>query len=892
MEKTIDPSQSFLDFPEHPLKALFQPKTVALIGATDKDPSVAHTLWHNLASFTGRVYPVNPKRSTIFGQPCYSTIAALPEEIDLALIATPAATVPSVIAECAQAKTKTAVVISAGFKERGAQGAALEQKVVETLKRSSLRIIGPNCLGIQNPWHQLNATFARGMALPGSIAFISQSGAMCTSVLDWSFKAQIGFSAFVSIGSMADVNWGDLIDYFGSDPKTDSILIYMETIGNPRAFLSAAKEVALTKPLIVIKAGRTKAAALAAASHTGALAGSDDVFDAAMKRVGILRVDTIEELFDMARLVATQPRPKGPRLAIVTNAGGPAVLATDAAVMAGASIAKLSTKTVQSLDAILPAAWSHQNPVDVLGDADAVTYGQALNIVAQDENADGLLAILSPQDMTKPEEVATVVAKLNIPGKPLLASWMGGKHVEKGYAMLEESGVATFAFPDNAARLFARMWEHSKSLAALYETPKSHIEILPREDAEKRRAAAHALFETALQEKRLLLTEEESKRLLRLYGIPTVATEHVASSQAAIEVAEKMGYPVVVKLHSKTVTHKSDIGGVRLNITSADEVKKAFDEIKVAAREHFEGVTVQPMIKHEGCEVILGSFVDEQFGAVVLFGMGGQLVEVFKDRALALPPLTSTLAKQLIEKTAIYKALLGVRGRAAVNMDALEKIVVSFSQMIADQPLIKECDINPLLSSSTDIIALDARIILGEAKGPPFALRPYPSEFVFSWKVAGEEITIRPICPEDEPLLVKFHESLSEESVRRRYMSSLSLSERVRHQRLVRLCCSDFDRDIAFVALHEGHIIALARLMRIPGLAEALFVMTVADKHQNRGLGRRLLDLLLQVARQEKIVTVRAAISKDNAAMLALCQKAGFRLNFASDVVQATRSTS
>lgn len=886
----IDPSQSFLDFPEHPLKALFQPKTVALIGATDKEPSVAYTLWHNLASFTGRIYPINPKRSTIFDKPCYPSIAELPEEIDLALIATPAATVPDVIASCVKAKTKTAIVISAGFKEMGSQGALLEQKVIEILKTSSLRIIGPNCLGIQNPWHHLNATFARGMAMPGSIAFISQSGAMCTSVLDWSNKSQIGFSAFVSIGSMADVNWGDLIDYFGNDPKTESILIYMETIGNPRAFLSAAREVALTKPIIVIKAGRTKAAALAAASHTGALAGSDDVFDAAMKRVGVLRVDTIEELFDMARLVSTQPKPKGPRLAIVTNAGGPAVLATDAAVMAGASIAKLSEKTIQSLNEVLPAAWSHQNPVDVLGDADAITYGQALDIVAQDENADGLLAILSPQDMTKPDEVAAVVTKLNMPGKPLLASWMGGKHVEKGYRLLEESGIATFAFPDNAARLFARMWEHSKSLGSLYETPKSHIEILPREESEKRRSAAHALFEVALHEKRLLLTEEESKRLLRLYGIPTVATEHATSSQSAIQIAEKMGYPVVVKLHSKTLTHKSDIGGVRLNIKSADEVMKAFDEIKIAAGEHFEGVTVQPMIKHEGFEVILGSFVDEQFGAVVLFGMGGQLVEVFKDRALALPPLTSTLAKQLMQKTAIYKALLGVRGKPAVNMDALEKIVVGFSQMIADLPLIKECDINPLLSSSADVIALDARIILGDAPAPALALRPYPTDLVFSDILSGLEITIRPICPEDEPLLVKFHESLSEESVRRRYMSSLALSERVRHQRLMRLCCSDFDRDIAFVALHKGQIIALARLTRIPGLNEALFVMTVADKYQNKGLGTRLLDLLLQVACLEKIVTIRAAISKDNTAMLTLCQKAGFLLKFGTDVVQATLS--
>lgn len=882
----MDPSQNFLDFPEHPLTALFHPQKIALIGATEKLPSVGRTLFENLQTFKGAVYPINPNRETVLGKKCYPSLAAINEPLDLAIIATPAATVPELIKECIRAQVKTAIVISAGFKEMGAQGAVLEQEIKNILKTGSLRLIGPNCLGVQNPWSHLNATFAASMALPGSIAFISQSGAMCTSVLDGSLKAQIGFSAFVSIGSMADIDWGDLIDYFGNDPHTESILIYMETIGNPRSFLSAAKEVALSKPIIVIKAGRTKAAALAAASHTGSLAGSDEVFDAAMRRVGVLRVDTIEELFDMARLISKQPRPEGPRLAIVTNAGGPAVLATDAASLAGATIATLKPATLEALDSFLPAAWSHQNPVDILGDADATTYAKALDIVAHDENTDGLLAILSPQDMTRPDEVAKAITSLKLPPKPLLASWMGGKRVEKGAQILQEAGIATFSFPDNAARLFARMWDHSRRLSALYETPRSTLDILSFDEHRKRQEEAEKIFAPARQEGRFLLTEAESKKLLLLYGINTVITEYAKTAEEALQLARKIGFPVVLKLHSRTITHKSDVGGVQLNLQDDESVIKAFKDIQKGSPTGFEGVTVQPMIKHDGYELILGSTVDEQFGPTILFGLGGQLVEIFKDKALTLPPLTSTLAKHLMQETRIYNALLGVRGKPAVDMQALENTLVSFSHMIADLPSIKECDINPLLVSAQQIIALDARVVLQKEPLPTLAIRPYPVQYVSSVQIAGETMAIRPIRPEDEPLVVQFHKALSEESVRKRYLGSLSLDERIRHQRLIRLCCSDYDRDIALIALLGNKIVGIARLMRLPGISEASFALTVIDSMQNKGIGKELFKSLIKVAKEEKIAVLHAAILKDNKAMLHLCEKEGFTLSQTADIVQ------
>ena len=911
----------------HPLDPVFSPKVVAVIGATETRGSVGRTVFQNLGrgGFEGTVYPVNPKRSSVLCVKAYPNIAAIPEKVDLAVITTPAASVPGLIRECAAVGVPGAVIISAGFKETGPRGAELERQVLEEARKGKMRIVGPNCLGVMVPQIGLNATFASTIAKPGSVAFLSQSGALCTAILDWSLRENVGFSAFVSIGSMLDVNWGDLIYYLGDDPKTKSIVIYMESIGDARSFLSAAREVALTKPIIVIKVGRTEAAAKAAASHTGSLTGSDEVLHAAFRRVGVLRVETIAELFHMADVLAKQPKPKGPRLAIVTNAGGPGVLATDMLIGSGGQLAEPSPQTFAALNELLPAAWSHNNPIDILGDAGPERYAKAVQIVADDPGNDGLLVILTPQAMTDPSGTAEQLKSFaHIPGKPLLASWMGGQEVEPGQQILNDAGVPTYKYPDMAARAFYYMWRYSYNLRALYETPT----LIADQDGEtSKRAKAEAIIQNARKLERTILTEHESKQLLAAYGIPTVETRIARTEEEAVKLAEEIGYPVVLKLYSEIITHKTDVGGVQLNLRNAAAVRKAWNAIessvakfaasqkvssprpsppgeerektkdshratssKSAAANPFLGVTVQPMIRLEGYELIVGSSPDPQFGPVLLFGTGGQLVEVFKDRALALPPLNGTLARRMMEQTKIFQALKGVRGRAPVNLAALEELLVRFSQLVVEQPWIAELDINPLLVSAEQIIALDARVVLHpkdtpEDKLPKPAIRPYPTQYVKAWKLKnGEQVTIRPIRPEDEPMIVKFHESLSEESVYYRYFSKLKLDQRVAHERLTRICFNDYDREIALVAERKDaasgqhEIIAVGRLSKARGLNEAEFALLISDRWQGQGLGTELLKRLVQVGRDEKLGRITAFILSENHAMHHLSKKAGFKL--------------
>ena len=712
-----------------PLDAIFAPRTVAVIGATERQGSVGRAVLWNLISnpFGATVYPINLNRPNVLGIKAYKNIASVPDPVDLAVVITPAPTVPAVINECVKAGVMGAIVISAGFKETGPEGARLEQEVLEEARRGRMRIIGPNCVGVMRPYSGMNATFAAQIARPGSVGFISQSGALCTATLDWSFRENVGFSAFISLGSMLDVGWGDLIDYLGDDPYTKSIVIYMESIGDARSFLSASREVALAKPIIVIKAGRTEAAAKAAASHTGSLTGSDEVLDAAFRRVGVLRVNSISEVFDMAEVLSKQPRPKGPRLAILTNAGGPGVLATDALIENQGELAPLSAETMAALDAILPAAWSHSNPIDILGDADPKRYASSLEITAKDPNIDGLLAILTPQAMTNPTATAEHLRQhARISGKPVLASWMGGEAVEAGEQILNQAGIPTYEYPDAAAHVFTLMWRSSYNLQGLYETPNLPVDS---EMATNARERAEAIIAAVRREGRSVLTEFESKQLLAAYGIPTVKTAIAATPDAAVAAAEDFGYPIVLKLHSKTITHKTDVGGVQLNLRDADAVRAAFRAIESSVRqragaEHFQGVSVQPMIKLDGYEIIIGSSLDPQFGPVLLFGTGGQLVEVFKDRALALPLLNTTLARRMMEQTKIYTALKGVRGRRPVDLAALEQLLVRFSHLVVEQKWVKEVDINPLLASPERLLALDARVIV---HGPDFRVCGPPS---------------------------------------------------------------------------------------------------------------------------------------------------------------------
>ena len=878
----------------HPLDAIFAPRSVAVIGATDRANSVGRAvLWSLVSSpFGGTVYPVSEKRSSVLGIKAYKRIADIPEAVDLAVVVTPAITVPAIIGECVDAGVPGAIVISAGFKEHGEKGKELERQILERMQGTGLRLIGPNCLGVMNPITGLNATFASNIARPGNVAFVSQSGALCTSILDWAAKEMVGFSAFVSVGSMLDVDWGDLIDYLGNDPRTQSIVMYMESVGDARSFLSAAREVSLNKPVIVIKAGRTDAAAQAAASHTGALTGSDEVLEAAFRRCGVLRVQTIADLFYMAEVLAKQPRPKGPRLAIVTNAGGPGVLAADGLLSNGGELAKLSAETMEALNQFLPPHWSHNNPIDVLGDALPDRYAKVLDIAAKDPNIDGLLAITCPQGMSEP----TVTAEHLKPyahstGKPVLASWMGGNAVTPGTDILNEAGIPTFPFPDTAAKVFCYMWRYSYALRGLYETPVLRGEA----DEGPDRVLAQRIIDQVRNSQRSLLTEVESKQLLAAYGLPVVRTEVAANEEEAVQTAEAVGYPVLLKLFSETITHKTDVGGVLLNLRDGDAVRRAYQTIAESVQEkagpgHFLGVTVQPMVSLDGYELIVGSSIDPQFGPILLFGAGGQLVEVFKDRALALPPLNTTLARRMMEQTKVFTALKGVRGRRAVDLAALEEFLVRFSQLVVEQPWIKEIDINPVLVSQERIIALDARIVLHgsdmpESELPRPAVRPYPVQYVKPWTTRNDTpVMIRPIRPEDEPLVIGLHKGLSERTVYLRYFQPLKLSTRTSHERLTRICFIDYDREMVLVVERKGkddraQIIAIGRLSKTRGGGnEAELAVLVDDRYQGQGLGTELYRRLISVARDERLKRVVSTILNENREMRAICQKLGFRL--------------
>lgn len=887
----FDPSHDVYRYTQNPLKNIFAPQNIAVIGATEKEGSVGRTILWNLISspFGGAVFPINPKRPSLLGIKAYPTIKDVPDKVDLAVIVTPSGSIPGIIDECVEAGVKGAIVISAGFKEIGPEGVELERQLLENAKKGKMRIIGPNCLGVMNPISGLNATFAAGMARKGNVAFISQSGALCTAVLDWSFKENVGFSAFVSVGSMLDVDWGDLIYYLGDDPHTESIVIYMETIGDARSFISAAREVALTKPIIVIKPGRTEGAAKAAASHTGSLTGSDEVLDVAFKRAGVLRVDSISEIFSMAEVLGRQPRPNGPKLTILTNAGGPGVLATDTLLTHGGELAEVSPQTIEKLNEILPFSWSHNNPIDIIGDADPQRYAKSLEIAAQDPSNDGLLVILTPQAMTDPTATAEALKSYaKTYSKPILASWSGGKEVAAGEAILNKAGIPTFEYPDDAAKAFTYMWQSTANLKLLYETPSYAEDATHTPDRE----AAARIIDAVRTSGRELLTEVESKELLRAYGIPATAMYVAETAELAAEKAALCGYPVVLKLHSETITHKTDVGGVKLNIQDKAGVIKAFEEIKesvtrLKGAEHFQGVTVQPMVKLDGYELIVGSSIDPQFGPVLLFGTGGQLVEVFKDRALALPPLNTTLAKRMIDRTKIATALRGVRGRKPVDMDELEKLLVRFSQLVVEQRWIKELDINPLIASPEGLLALDGRVVLygldtEEKDLPKLAIRPYPIRYVGEWTMKnGSKVLIRPIRAEDEQLMINFHKHLSDRSVYLRYLSPMLLSDRVTHERLARVCHCDYAREIALVVETEiegmRNIVGVGRMSKFKGEDdEARISLLVNDKFQGQGIGLELVNRLIKAAKHEKIKRIIAVMSPENTSMQTLCRKAGF----------------
>jgi acetyltransferase len=879
------------------LDKIFNPQSVAIIGASDSEGSVGHAIVKNFTrlGYEGKVYFVNNRKPEIAGQKTYPNVAAIPETVDLAMIATPAKTVPDVVEECGKAGVKGAIIVSAGFKETGPEGKELEEKILANAKRYNVRIVGPNCIGIIRPRVNLNATFVDKVPKPGNIAFLSQSGALGSAILDWAIHENIGFSNFVSVGSMIDVDFGDLIDYFGMDPKTKSILMYVEGITEARKFMSAARHFARTKPIIVVKSGRFSESAKAVASHTGSLSGEDAIYDAAFKRAGIVRVEEIADLFNAAEVLGTQPLPKGDNLAIITNAGGPGVMTTDALIARGGKLAKLSKKTLDKLNAVLPTFWSHGNPIDVLGDAKPDRYRAAVEACLNDENVDGVLVIFTQQAVSDAVGIANNIVDLvkgkMYQNKTILTSFMGFGAVQEANSILNANNIPTYSTPEQAVKTYMAMYQYQRNVELIYETPEEFtVDAPPKRPID-------VIFRNAAFEGREVLTEDEAKRVLKYYNFPVIKTQVANNVDEAVAYAQQLGYPVVIKILSPQIIHKSDAGGVILNVRSAAEVREAFDKLIQRATAYnpdaqIIGVTVQPMVQKRGYEVILGGKTDPIFGPVVLFGMGGVGVELFKDYAMGLPPLNTTLIRRMMEETKIYKLLKGYRGAAAVNLHKLEQTLLLFSQLLTDFPQIKEIDINPLLINETEACVLDARIVIDKnsvcRKFEPhenLVISPYPKKYERLWSLRnGQDVLLRPIKPEDEPMWLEMFQNFSEESIRYRFFQMLKDTP---HEVRVRYCNIDYDREIAIVAelLEEGRrkILGVSRVSFEPDGKNAEMAFVVGDKWQNLGLGTKMVDYTLDIAVEMGVENIYAIMLPDNYRALSLTKKMGFDIEYLSD---------
>ncbi|MEM3510517.1 MAG: GNAT family N-acetyltransferase [Nitrososphaerales archaeon] len=875
------------------LDKIFNPKSVAIVGASDEEGSVGYALMKNFldSNFKGEVYPVNIRKEEILGLKAFQSVEQLPKTVDLAIIATPAKTVPEVVEQCGKAGIKGLIIISAGFKEVGPEGKALEDKILEIKQRYDLRIIGPNCLGIIRPSINLNATFINKMPKQGNIAFISQSGALGTAILDWAIHENIGFSNFISVGSMIDVDFGDLIDYLGTDPKTRSILMYIEGITDARKFMSAARHFARTKPIIVVKAGKFSESAKAAASHTGSLTGEDDIYDAAFKRAGVVRVDEIADLFNCAEVLGLQPLPEGPNLAIVSNAGGPGVMATDALIAKGGKLAKLSPKTMETLNSVLPPYWSRGNPIDILGDANADRYRAVLEACFKDENIDGIVIIYTAQAVADPIEIAKAVVEVckseRYTHKTILTSFMGAGVIEEANRILNENGIPTYSTPEQAVKTYLYMYQYKRNLELLYETP----EELPVDVSPPKRPILFAM-RNAVMENRDMLTEAESKEILLYYGLPVVSTYVAKTAEEAVQLVSQTGYPVALKILSPQITHKTDAGGVALNLNSEAEVREAFERIIKNAKAYnpsaeILGVSVQPMIKKRGYEVIIGAKKDPIFGPVILFGMGGVSVELFKDYAIGIPPLNQTLARRLMEETKVYQLLRGYRNMPPANLKLLEEILIRFSQLIVDFPQIREVDINPLIIDEKEAFVLDARIAIDKdlvfKKVEPhqhLIISPYPKKYETLWKLRdGRTVILRPIKPEDEPLWLEMFQSFSEESIRYRFFQIIKDTP---HEVRVRYCNIDYDREIAIVAElnEEGRkrILGVVRVSLEPDRKKGEIAFIVADPWQGLGLGTKMVDYVIEIAKEMGVESLYAIMLPDNYRAMNLTRKMGFTL--------------
>jgi acetyltransferase len=883
---------------------MLAPRSVAVVGASDTLGKVGHAALKNIITngYTGAVYPVNSRADTVQGQRAFPNVSAIDQVIDLAVVCTPSHTVPSIVRECGERGVGALAVLTAGFRELGEEGKQLEYQVKEEQRRyPGLRILGPNCVGLINPGIKLSASFAVGMPRAGHVAFLSQSGALCTSVLDWSLSQGIGFSHFLSLGNQLDVGFGDLLDYLAEDPNTASAILYIESIADARYFMSAARAFSRRKPLVAYKAGRFAESAQAAASHTGAMAGVDAVYQAALERAGIVRLFEMQSLFQCAELLTQHPNPIGSRLAIVTNAGGPGVMATDALLEQRGKLAKLAFETMERLNDFLPPNWSRGNPIDVIGDADAERFSKAVDVTLQDPNVDTVLAILSPQAMTHPSDTARRVSQLTIPtGKALMAAWMGGALMAEGSEILQNAGIATFTTPEQAIHGMMQLAAYSRTREVLYETPKTIVPDFAASTNE-RQSFLNALsldYTSDHHNSNAILTEVDSKRLLALYGIPTTPIEVAPTADAAVAIASRMGYPVVLKIYSQQITHKTDVGGVVLNLQSDSQVRTAFEQMMArAARERpdavLQGATVQPMITAvHGAELILGSKQDPIFGSVLMVGLGGITAELFQDRALELPPIQHRLALRMLESLRSWPLLNGYRGRPKANIDQIIEIMLRFSTMITEQPRILEADINPLLIAENQLLALDARFVIAppsDAATRPYshlAIRPYPSEFETRFRLEdGAEISLRPIRPEDETSWRAMLQRCSPESLHSRFRT---VFKEATHEMATRFCFLDYDRELAFVAQEtlggklpdvDAPILGVGRLVTDADRQVAEFAILVEDAWQGRGLGLEIATHCMNVARDWGVQRIVAETRFDEPRMRGILNALGFAMH-------------
>jgi len=711
---------------EYYLEKFVRPKVIAVVGASDKELSVGGKVFRNILDngFGGKVYPVNIKYKVVQGQTVYPTVSDVPEKVDLAIIATPANTIPDILESCALTQVQSVLILTAGFNESGEDGKKLELKLKEIARKHHIRIMGPNCLGLILPHIQLNATFSNAQALPGQLALISQSGAICASILDWAIDKNIGFSAIFSLGNAIDIGFGDILDYLAQDPHTASILLYIESIHDARHFMSALRTAAKLKPVIVIKAGRDQLGAKAAVSHTGGMIGADDVFDAALRHAGVVRVQTFEQLFSAAKMLTKKYTIVGNGLMIVTNGGGAGVMAADHAIESKVSLKDLNQKTLAALDKVLPKYWSRQNPIDILGDATPVRYKQTLDICLTDPSADGLLVMLTPVAMSDPLKVASeVIGIAQQTNKPLVTCWLGEKQVKSARDLFLSHQVPTFNTPEIAVEAFSFLatYHHNQQLLSQAPSPQRHHSTSDIAGAKK-------IIETALSADRKILTTIESKAVLTAFGIPITQAIIATTAEEAMIAAESVGFPVVMKIYSPDITHKQDVGGVQLNITSAEVVlatyKKILENAK-AVQPHAKilGVTIEKMrIEPHDRELLIGVFRDPIFGPVIAFGAGGTLVEIINDKALALPPLNRFIAENLLKHTRVYKMLGEFRHMHQANIEDIIDILLKVSEMVCELPHIREMDINPLMVNEQSAMGVDARIVVDF---PNPSLNPY-----------------------------------------------------------------------------------------------------------------------------------------------------------------------